>query len=931
MLGDLVAIDLETTGFDPARESIIEIGAVKTRDGKIVEEFGTLIDPGRPIPAAITALTGIEDSDVQGKPLLADVIPQLNRFVGGAAFIAHNIHFDSAFLYRQGILQGNPRIDTLELASALFPRAPRYNLGSLAAEVGVPLETAHRAVHDARATAGVFWALWNKLMSLPYGLVEEMYRAMQQINWDGRWTLEQAYAARAHEAFSRAPFVLPSFAKPNGIMPITPTERQTPISAQSVRDVLDEGGTLAAQVAQYERRPQQLQMADAVLNALNNGTHLLCEAGTGTGKSLAYLTPAALWALQNGERVAVSTYTINLQEQLIGQDVPLLQAALEQPLRAAVMKGRANYLCLNRLELLRHRLPANADELRVLIKLLVWLHDGGTGDRSDINMRGGEETTIWNELSAEADRCTTGRCRALAGGGCLFYKARMAAEEAHIVIVNHALLISDAMNSNRALPEYRHLIVDEAHQLEDAVTNGLTFRVDEAALRRHLQDLHAGRRGLLPAIIVSARESASEKDRQRVVLFAEQINAAVAAMNIHLKRVFDAAREVIRAIHRGDEPLIRVTGNAREKQSFVALVAAWDTLAEFLQVVSEALLQLASALTRIHGRAPLAGGDDLISATENAARYFTDITGQLNAFVRAPDPNYVYWFQPSNYGEGVAMFGAPINIGQFVEDYLWREKRTVVMTSATLQTAHSFDYIASRLRGENVPTLDVGTPFDYKQSTLLFLPTDVPDPNERGKFQQAVERGIIELAAALGGKTLVLFTSYTQLKQAAAAIEPRLALGGITVLGQNESASRALLLETFKREPKAVLLGTRSFWEGIDIPGDQLSALVIVRLPFAVPTDPVVAARSEQYADSFKEYTLPDGILRFRQGFGRLIRTASDRGIVAVFDGRILSKGYGATILQSLPECTLHTGPLAQLPSAAQQWLQVGSNGVTKP
>jgi DNA polymerase-3 subunit epsilon/ATP-dependent DNA helicase DinG len=264
---------------------------------------------------------------------------------------------------------------------------------------------------------------------------------------------------------------------------------------------------------------------------------------------------------------------------------------------------------------------------------------------------------------------------------------------------------------------------------------------------------------------------------------------------------------------------------------------------------------------------------------------------------------------------------APLHVGELVEKALWTEKQSVVMTSATLQTNNSFDYIRERLHADDVETLALGSPFNYKDSTLIYVPNDIPDPSERHRYQHAVERGIIELAAALNGRVMALFTSFTQLRETSQAISPRLALGNINVFDQSDGSSRQALLDGFRNSERAVLLGTRSFWEGVDIPGDALSALVIVRLPFAVPSDPIFAARSATYGNSFAEYALPDAILRFRQGFGRLIRTNTDRGIVTIFDSRIVKKSYGTNFITSLPDCTVQYGSLDFLPVAAAEWL----------
>jgi DNA polymerase-3 subunit epsilon/ATP-dependent DNA helicase DinG len=352
---------------------------------------------------------------------------------------------------------------------------------------------------------------------------------------------------------------------------------------------------------------------------------------------------------------------------------------------------------------------------------------------------------------------------------------------------------------------------------------------------------------------------------------------------------------------------VRIVDSVRHRDAFSHLQDRWLTLKEFFDVVSQAMQQLTDALARLE-EFDLPDFSDLMNSTATAARYLRDVNVQLNSFIAEPDANMIYWINtPRDRFAGISIHAAPLHIGPLVENYLWNSKETIVVTSATLQTRSSFDYIRERLNASHVDTLEVGSPFNYRESTLLYIPTDIPEPNERNPYQQAVERGIIELAAALNGRVLALFTSYAQLRQTAQAITPRLALGNIAVYDQSDG----------------VLLGTRSFWEGVDIPGQDLSALVIVRLPFAVPSDPVFAARSETYSNSFNDYAIPDAILRFRQGFGRLIRTSSDRGIVTVFDRRVVSKGYGMYFIEALPECHVEHGPLAGLAGSAKNWLGV--------
>ena len=927
MRGDLVAIDLETTGLDPLHDAIIEVGAVRLRDGQVVDQYSSLVDPGRPIPHLITSITGIRSQDVVGAPAITAIVPALRDFIGQAPIVGHNVGFDAAFLVRQGLVQNNPRIDTYDLASILMPTAARYSLTALTGEIDIDLENAHRALDDARAAGLLYYTLWDKLLKLPLDLLMEINVASQDLAWEARFVFDAALRQRLAEGETPA-------AQRNLAGPFQPDEHERrPLKRVDNTHVLDEdavsavlqsGGPLATNLPAYEFRDQQLRMARTIAQSFSSGQHAMIEAGTGTGKSVGYLVPAAMWSTLNHERVVIATNTINLQDQLIEKDVPMLQSALGQDFNAAVLKGRNNYLCPRRLASVRQRRPTSVDELRTVAKILVWLLDSDSGDRGELTLRGPAEHATWQRLSAEDEGCSLDRCSAQMAGACPFFKARKAAEAANIVIVNHALLISDAITDNRVMPDYNYVVIDEAHHLEEATTNGLSFRVDESSLRRRLADLGGPRRGLLGSLLQSARSGAPERDLKRLQTFIEMIADVAAAMEVHVVNFFQALRllgDDVLGNRQGDySTQLRVTEAVRVRMSFNRVQNEWATLSEFFEGVSAAMGQLAGALERMRGY-NLPDFEDLVNSAAAAARNLEEVHARLRAFATDPDANTIYWLNFSQEVDNLSLHMAPLHVGELVNRYLWSEKQSVVMTSATLQTNNSFDYIRDRLHAEDVEAVALGSPFDYRQSTLVYVPDDVPDPNERKSYQHAVERGIIELAAALNGRVLALFTSFAQLRETGQAITPRLALGNITVFDQSDGSSRQALLDGFRTSERAVLLGTRSFWEGVDIPGDSLSALVIVRLPFAVPSDPVFAARSETYGNSFTEYALPDAILRFRQGFGRLIRTATDRGIVTIFDSRIVKKGYGANFIASLPDCTVQHGSLDFLPVAASEWL----------
>ncbi len=927
MRDELVAIDLESTGLDLMTDAIIEVGAVRIRDGVVIDEFSTMVNPDKPIPPQITYITGIHQEDVAGAPSINAVLPQITAFVGASPLIAHNISLDMGFLQdRHGILRGNGRIDTYDLAAVLMPTAPRYNLNSLATQVGVDLDNAHRALDDARATALLYWELWKKALQLPYDLLQEITIAAHELNWDAYLVFSEALKEQNTHNDTHPKTTIGNFPPlPKQAEKLTPKTPHTPLNVDAVQAHVGADSTLAAHIPNFEPREQQSEMVGLIAEAFNTSSHLMVEAGTGTGKSLAYLLPALLWSTENQERVVISTNTINLQDQLITKDIPLLQQTVETPFKATVMKGRGNYLCPRRLETVRRRKPTTIIELKTMAKIMVWLLESTSGDRNEISLRGPAENSVWNRLSAQDEDCSLHRCEATMEGICPFYKARKAAESANLLVVNHALLISDAHSENRVLPDYRYAIIDEAHQLEDAITHGLSFHLDKAIVTRRLADLGGMNKGLFGEIVTKTRDKITEKERLRLEHFVQSISEATQMMQVHVDNLFRALLKFINDAHesRPNEfmTLVRVEPRFRSRLSFAQVQAVWKALEEFFEVISAAMYRLTKALGKMDTSA-IPDLPDLISSTETAGRYLEEIRQQLHNVLIEPDNQLVFWLSLSQSKDDLVIHTAPLHIGPMMEKHLWHGKESVILSSATLQTHDSFDYIKDRLYADSVKAVEIGSPFDYNASAMLYLPDDIPEPSDRQGYQKAVEQAIIDLSIALQGRVMVLFTSYTQLRQTSQAVAGRLAADNITVYDQSDGTSRQSMLEGFKTTDKAVLLGTKSFWEGVDIPGDSLSALIITRLPFAVPSDPVFASRSDTYSDNFNDYALPDAIIRFRQGFGRLIRSQTDRGVVVMLDRRIVSKGYGLSFLEALPDCTMQSGSLKNLPKAAKKWLQ---------
>jgi DNA polymerase-3 subunit epsilon/ATP-dependent DNA helicase DinG len=931
----IVAIDIETTGLDRDRDAITEIGAVRFNGKRVEAEFSTLVNPGKHIPEFITGLTGIDDSMVRQAPRLGDIVHELAAFVADSPVIGHNVRFDLGFLQKASVLNLNRVIDTYVLASILMPAASRYNLGALGQQLGILLPATHRALDDARVTHAVYERLAEMARALPLEVLQEIVHHGEPIDWDGGYFFEQVLRARSKEGVAAKKVRSKSASALEGgddwgegkYPPLKKVEdAPIPLNDEEVASILEYGGPFSRYFDSYEHRPEQVAMLRSVTNALSYGRHMLIEAGTGVGKSYAYLVPAALFALQNNTRVVVSTNTINLQDQLIKKDIPALKEALGLDLRAAVLKGRANYLCPRRLQNMRHLGPNNADEMRVMSKVLVWQLENQSGDRNELNLTGPAERDAWMKLSADDDACTTETCMARMSGTCAFQRAKTAAQNAHVLVVNHALLLSDVATGSKVLPEYNYLIVDEAHHLEGATTNALSFKLTQFDLMRMLKEVGNQSSGVLGHLVGAVGGSLRPSDQAAFSQMVEHAISQSFRLEQFNREFFNVLGEFAAFLREGQPTSTyawqaRIQPPTRKLTEWEEVEMMWGQMSETMRHLLKTLEDLYKAAADLYSD----GNEEIESPMgdlSNVLRRMTEAHNNLTGLILDPSAATVYWIEVNPKGDRLSLNAAPLHVGELITEHIWNTKNAAVLASATLTTHGEFTYLRNRLGAEMADELALGSPFDYESSTLLFVGSDMPEPNQPN-YEQMLNRAIVTTAKATGGRMLVLFTSYAALKRAAQGITAPLARENIFVLEQGEGASANTLLESFKSTERAVLLGTKSFWEGVDVPGEALQVVVITKLPFDVPTDPLIAARSETYEDPFNEYYLPEAILKFRQGFGRLIRTQSDRGVVVILDKRVMTKQYGRLFMESLPQCTVRQGPLANLPKLAGQWLGV--------
>ncbi len=638
-------------------------------------------------------------------------------------------------------------------------------------------------------------------------------------------------------------------------------------------DLLGSKGLVAQQWSDFESRPQQLEMAVRVQDAMRGGTHLAAEAGTGTGKSFAYLAGAIDQALREGGKVLISTYTINLQQQLIEKDIPFLADVIEPQFIAMLAKGRNNYLCQRRLEYALQRqknlFDRGHEELIIIAEWAKTTTDGSLSDLSIVPL-----ADIWQAVQSEHGNCQGRKCPYYSK--CFYWRARRDLDTADIIVANHALLFSDLVlkaAGASVLPEYTSVIIDEAHNMEHVAEDHFGIRVSQFNMTYVLDKLYnpRKRKGLLA--FHNAADEAKElvkKCRQAVQVFFAQVQAWYS--------------------HAGEDD------NGVCQPQFVE-----DNVTAVMKKLRASLAKLAKRAEDDNEQFEIGRYIDQLGAMESDVKDFL--------FQRRE--GCIYWVEVErNRHKRVLLRAAPLEVGPYLKNHLFDVFNSVVLTSATLscggKNEEGFSFFAGRVGLEEFDAIQVGSPFDYARQVQMYIEADLPEPNNPA-FTDAACEAIKRYLLESNGRAFVLFTSYTMLKAAAAKLEDWMAEQEMELLVQGGGTDRAKLLQEFKEDTHSVLFGTDSFWQGVDVPGQSLSNVIIVKLPFAVPNHPLIQGRikllKEKGENPFFTYQLPMAIIKFKQGFGRLIRSKNDTGMIVVLDSRIVRKMYGRKFIEAVPKC----------------------------
>ncbi len=914
-LTDFVALDFETTGVDSVNDRIIEVAALRFTEGKVSDKFVKLVNPGRPIPDFITNITNISNDMVIDAPLEEEIAEELIKFIGDSPIVAHNTPFDIAFLRelanRHSIKFIEPDLyDSLPIARTFLYHLPAFNLGVISEYYGLSAEGSHRAEKDTENCGIVFLNLIEEAASYPLHVISKILALLKSTDLHNK----SLFINIANE-LTKIGELKKGLTKSKENHTVQDNvyfhDGNQSITGLTAEDVLGENGTLSNVLDGYEIRSQQIEYSNFVDDIINGEDQIgVVEAGTGLGKSFAYLFPALKRTEQFTENgpVVISCYTKNLQDQLFYKDLPIIADSLNIPVKAVKLKGRNNYICLTRLNWLiaDAARTLNEREIEKILPLLVWLEWTNTGDLSECN-------GFWNSrpgkiaflIQSEPGFCTTKLC--VRNNGCFFGRVRRDLYEASIIIVNHALLLSE-ITMPGFLPMFNTVIIDEAHNLVPVAYKQLSHEMDQIGYVSYLQSIDPKYRGnkrwnnMLSAIGGLHPEFiALQKAMSDSVAFAiETLKVFFEKYGINVEAEFN-----IDSVYTQKN----IIGKLEEEY-----ISAASELEQLVNALKELQIAIEKTVNTLLEKDPERKDYDELHQVLNQHKDI--LSGLINNVVlltSEQNPENVYWkegdFKERNGIKELmlSLHASPVDVSEKLNSLFFRNIGSCVLTSATLRVNSGFDYYfrrtgLDRIIEKTVKTDYFPSPFYYEDQV-----TYLQYGNRKSITSDPVSIAkIIELISQkYNQRIMVLFTARNSLTGVYNELK-RSSIGkNLPIFAQIFNTSRQSLIDGMKRTPNGVLLGTSAFWEGVDLPGELLQILIITKLPFDVPTEPTIKAYSEMLEmsgdNSFINFAVPESVIRFRQGFGRLIRTMTDEGIFIVLDDRIVTKRYGTNFSEAIP------------------------------
>ncbi|GAB6151842.1 helicase C-terminal domain-containing protein [Desulfosporosinus burensis] len=921
---EIVVFDIGTTGFEGLQSEIIEFSALRIQNGLIQESCHYLIKSKQGMASKTIISSGINEAEPNRVSSLLECREQLAHLFADAVIVAHDVSTLSILEKELEVRFQQPRWDTLELARIFFPTMHHYQLSYLAQKLGLPLKEdaeLHPTENNAWLTWKVLEACWKKGLGFDLSFYDQTKSFLG--GWSGSGFIEELFkeiTRRFPDRPIRTDLVLAPFAEGLFVSGSTQTAN-FPDSIDWVVKSFSPGGILEQNLPGYESRTGQVKMAKLIAEGFTSSHHVVVEAGTGTGKSFAYLIPCLWSAKKLGQKVVVATHTIPLQEQLLKKDIPVLEAVLPFVFQASVLKGKGNYCCLKKWQgcLTNPREIQGEDQKLALLSVLVWLRETLAGDIQELSKVPGL-MQLWPSLNADVETCIPGRCSK--SGICFWLRARKKAEEADVLIVNHSLLFSDLKTDYNVLPEYHRLVIDEAHQIYQTALQHLGSEMSLEQVTRVIETIY---RQAGPSFYWTMKQRMGSLNQLVPAVPWEIFSTRMEVIPELSQSILVQTNEFFEllALILGTERTFRLVSSHTTKTWWQGLTIQIENFVGRIKALATALDSLVSVLSGEEADEI----EELKYILSGHQRELKELLVTMTLVINVNNPKQVTWLEQNSR---LYLKTSPIEVSDILEEKFFSRLDAVILTSATLSISDSFEHF---LKDIGLPsttiTARVDSPFDYERQMRFFVVRKgIERQNTEDQKVLELAKFIVEVAERMNGRTLVLFTAHKLLRQTYSSIHLELKQLGIETLAQGIHGERSTLLEAFKRNPKSVLLGASSFWEGIDIPGEALSCVILVKLPFWPPTLPLIEARSEflesQGRDPFRELLLPEAVIRFKQGFGRLIRSKIDRGVVILLDDRVIEKNYGRQFLSSLPVRTHIRGDNSLVLRKIEEWNELG-------
>lgn len=913
-------VDIETTGNSFASgDRIIQIAIVIMQNWEITQTYSTFIHPGKSIPAFIEQLTNISDKDVEHAKPFEKHANYIYELLSDCVFVAHNADFDLPFLQmefnRIGFtLSISKTMDTVELAKLLYPTAMSYKLSNLAQDLQIPLHSAHRADEDAKATALLLKKCYEKLLKLPLVTLEKMHKVSFRLRSDISHLIFECIKEKRKyvEDQSKWQFYhqLALLNQKSNVVNNNATTYPNTLEAKR--------SMFSGAMTNFEERPAQFEMMDIIFNTLQSNDEAVIEASTGIGKTIAYLLPAHYYCKANNKQIVISTYTQALMDQLLEEEVAKVEKIIGEKLSITSIKGMTNYIDVERFWQIVQTGAESYDEAFAMLQVLVWLTETTTGDLNELNLSGGGQLFIEKIRQTNYGKIVPSEVD-------FYQQALERVQKASLIVTNHANIILDGERTNPIFANVSGWIFDEAHQMIYAASskNEMLFSFmkwkylmgqiglfeDEGSLISEVTNL-AIRKQLLPVNIVCKLE-------KQLARFIQCFDEAMNIMTNHLNH----------RIKNSTSPLMKVTlfldelNLPYEKFLFVS-----NVLDSWIQLAQEVANAFQRSIEKIDKKQ-----ESLINDWQFFVNEWKIKLAEWDSIFLLRKRNETIWIEVDKRSipGSIQVLKKPLSAVQILKEIMEPKREdAIIWTSGTLTVPQNVRFVADQLSvPENVAIHQLYAPKNYYDQTRTFVVTDMPDIQQvpQLEYVQSVAYAIIKLAQTINGRIFVLFTSFEMLNQTAEKLSDSEQIDDYVLFAQGiTSGSRMKLLKSFKKYSKSILLGTNSFWEGVDVPGDGLDAVIVVRLPFSAPDEPIFKAKSKELQsegkNSFTELALPEAVLRLKQGFGRLVRGSNERGIFVVLDRRIEKKSYGEYFLNALPTKVIEKVALSDMVTQLEHW-----------